>query len=781
MNENKLNLKRIPLKIAAGLLSSVLFCSVVSAAALSAQPFLSTVAQAAASETLAQVTGLTAVKKTATTLKLNFNAVEGADGYEIYDAAANTLLASCTTQNGASVLTKTITGLKAGETRQYKVRAYATVNGKKVYGAFSATYSKATAAPGQVTGLTAVKKTATTLKLNFNAVEGADGYEIYDAAANTLLASCTTQNGASVLTKTITGLKAGETRQYKVRAYATVNGKKVYGAFSATYTKATASAASVTLKSYTTTTAVNYRDAPSTKTGNVIGTLSSGTVVSVVSGYSTTADGYTWYKIKLNGSYYYVAATFLTEGTASTVVSSDSATVTKLKTLYLSGYSGGTWKSSDTSVATVSGGFVYGVKAGTAKITCTSGSKQMAWNVTVTAAAAVKLAYVSPNVASVGESVTFVAITDSSRNSVKFVVNGKSVVVTNYTTETAAATSNFAATKSRVWTYTTSFSTAGTYTAKIYSSTSTDGSNMSASYFTTDAFVVSTKNKTTSSFEERRISDEGLNVIASWEGYSAAVYLDPLTSTVVPTVGYGYTVSSGGTFYNNLTKSEAWALLCDAINKGNYTTQVNLFLTKNNIRANQCQFDAMVSFSYNCGAGYWNGTSTFTLRTYLLNAVNPKNVQAKIDGGATVEGTTSVKTPVYSTMVQTGTGDSTIAADTTVTIKKAVWDSTNKAAWYKVKAGSVTGYVPAPYVSIESYDFTVNFNYMDAITFGSELLKWNKAGGVPISGLVYRRLGEAKLFSFSDYDAAKNNSSEKGKNTYNYIIPSDVASKGWLS
>ena len=54
------------------------------------------------------------------------------------------------------------------------------------------------------------------------------------------LASVSTQGGKDVLTKTIKGLKAGEKRQYKVRAYKVVNGTKRYAAYSDIYTKATA-------------------------------------------------------------------------------------------------------------------------------------------------------------------------------------------------------------------------------------------------------------------------------------------------------------------------------------------------------------------------------------------------------------------------------------------------------------------------------------------------------------------------------------------------------------
>ena len=526
---------------------------------------------------------------------------------------------------------------------------------------------------------------------------------------------------------------------------------------------------------YTITESVNYRSQPKVSSSTKKGTLPAGSVVAVVNGSKTTSDGYSWYKIKIGSKYYYVVADYLKKGVVAL-----EASVAATKTLYLATISGGTWKSSDPAVASVTEGFVYGAKKGTATITCTTSSGKKTWDVTVKAAPAVKLGYVGPNVASTGEKVTFVAITDTSRNAVKFVVNGKSKVVTDYETETAAERNGFPATKSRVWKYTTTFSAAGTYSAKIYSATKADGSNMSSSYYTADAFVVSTQSESESSVENRRMSDKGLEVIASWEGYYPAVYLDPLTATIVPTVGYGYTFSQGDSFYNNLTKTEAWALLCEAINTKSYTTQVNEFITKNNIRANQRQFDSMVSFSYNCGSGWWNGSAQFDLRVLLLNAVNPNSVQTKIDNDEKVKGTTSLKTPVYSSKKQTGSPSKYLEAGAAVTIKAATWDSSKKAAWYKVTSGSISGYVPAPYVHITSHSFGKNMNYMDAITFGSELLAWHHAGGNCYAGLVYRRLGEAKLFSFGNYSGAKNNSDEKGVNNVGYLLPSCIANKNWL-
>ena len=129
--------------------------------------------------TVGRVTGLKAIKKTTTTLKLTFNKVEGASGYEIYDAETNELLTTCTTQKGADKLVKTITGLNAGEVRKYKVRAYVIVNGEKHYGAFSKVYTKATAERTPVLLATAVKTTGTSVKLQWTPVDGAVKYQVY--------------------------------------------------------------------------------------------------------------------------------------------------------------------------------------------------------------------------------------------------------------------------------------------------------------------------------------------------------------------------------------------------------------------------------------------------------------------------------------------------------------------------------------------------------------------------------------------------------------------------
>lgn len=88
-------------------------------------------------------------------------------------------------------------------------------------------------------------------------------------------------------------------------------------------------ASTPTYTSYKTTTAVNYRSGPGTSYG-VKGTLASGKTISVENGYSKTANGYTWYRFKLNSKTYYIASKYLKKVTGTT----SPAGTTSSKTTY---------------------------------------------------------------------------------------------------------------------------------------------------------------------------------------------------------------------------------------------------------------------------------------------------------------------------------------------------------------------------------------------------------------------------------------------------------------
>lgn len=533
---------------------------------------------------------------------------------------------------------------------------------------------------------------------------------------------------------------------------------------------------STTEKKYIkTTTAVNFRTGAGMDY-SVIRTLPSGTVLTLLDDSNSE-----WvYAEDSNGVKGYISSEYVQEVTGSGVsitLSHTKVSIPALTTIYttatcsMSGMEI-SWSSSNEKVATVQNGYIYGVSAGTATITASAGGAKAQCTVTVTAAAAVKSVYSDPNVVLVGNSVNLVAITDSTREAAKFVVeteNGtKTYTVNKYTAENANATQGLAANKTRVWTQAVTFSKAGSYNVKVYSQAN---GKMSSDYKEMTVFVVSTLSDT--STEERRVSDEMLDIISEMEGYSAAVYPDTLAYNI-PTLGYGYVLSKGEIFYNNLTKREAWALLCSAINNGSYTSEVNKFIKNNKLLANQSQFDSMVSFSYNVGAGYWNNANAaFDMRTILLNAVEPPKVSTSSPASAK----TTASLVVYK-QASEGSVVTTLGKNTSVQVVATKFIEKSNEMWYQIKTSSgVSGWARGAYISFtNSSSLTHNLKYTDAIAYGSEMLAWHKAGGVCLPGLLYRRLAEAKVFSYGDYDAAHMSSSNYKKNTYGYHYPSCLAS-----
>ena len=496
-----------------------------------------------------------------------------------------------------------------------------------------------------------------------------------------------------------------------------------------------------------------------------IGSVSYGEIVEVLDDSNAG-----WAKIKTSsGLEGYVSKDYLGEVGENNV--SNSVTIPAGKTYYAAS-SSGYWYSSNNSVATASNGYITAVAPGTCTIT---GSNGITYSITVTEGEAVRTAYASPNIAAVGESVEMVAVTDTTRDSVQFRIRQsdgttKTVNSYDYTTEYCNGTTT------RVWKASTTFSSAGTHQIEVYS---TKNGVMSSTGYTTDAYTVWSTGANESSSETRRISDKMINLIASWEGYSSTVYPDNLAGGI-PTIGYGQTFGTGVQFYNNMSKTEAWSLLVKSINAGSYTSEVNRFLQNNGIKATQSQFDALVSFSYNIGSGYWNNSaSQMDLREIMLNAVVPPTIAAgtSLPASVTFQGARLYNSPSKSASVLRA-----INNGTSVQVLEASYDSSTKSGWYKVQLSDGTvGYMCSGYVRFaSSVNVTHDLNYVDAHAFGSEMLLWHHAGGNCYAGLVYRRMGEAKVFSYGDYASATPGNYEYQRNTYGYDIPDCIRGNGWI-
>lgn len=89
-------------------------------------------------------------------------------------------------------------------------------------------------------------------------------------------------------------------------------------------------------------------------------------------------------------------------------------------------------------------------------------------------------------------------------------------------------------------------------------------------------------------------STNGLNFIAKWEGCILHVYKD---IAGLPTIGVGHLIKPGENF-STITKDEALQLLAKDVSKCEAAIKNYI-----KIELNQNQFDALVSFSFNCGTG----------------------------------------------------------------------------------------------------------------------------------------------------------------------------------
>ena len=145
-------------------------------------------------------------------IKLSWNAVDGAEKYEVYRATSKTgeyKLLTTTTKTSV-----TNTKVNAGETYYYKVKAIH--SNSSATSAFSTAVGRTVDLPQPVVTATNIASTGK-IQLKWDAVSGAKEYKIYRSTSKT---------GTYKLLKTTTGtsfkntsVNAGETYYYKVKAF----------------------------------------------------------------------------------------------------------------------------------------------------------------------------------------------------------------------------------------------------------------------------------------------------------------------------------------------------------------------------------------------------------------------------------------------------------------------------------------------------------------------------------------------------------------------------------
>lgn len=164
-------------------------------------------------------------------VKVEWEKVEGAEHYQVYRS---------TEREGGYVLLGTYDSnttfmisqeLGAGITYYYKVRAYGTVNGERIYGMFAGPLSAtpSLSAPEQVV---AKASSYNTVDVSWSKVDGAEYYQVYRGTSKDGEYSLLGTYNSDTTSKVSKQLRCGTKYYYKVRAYRWVNGVRAFGAFS---------------------------------------------------------------------------------------------------------------------------------------------------------------------------------------------------------------------------------------------------------------------------------------------------------------------------------------------------------------------------------------------------------------------------------------------------------------------------------------------------------------------------------------------------------------------
>ncbi len=170
---------------------------------------------------------------TQNSVKLSWRKVDAAKGYAVYKKASDS---GWKLYETVKTNTLKLSGLSAGSSFDFAVRAYVIENGVKVY---SPKYVSVTVAtePQCPSKISATQNT-TTITLNWNKSKGATGYRVYkyDNKNNKWVVVCSKTKECSFI---IRELEAGVTCYFSVKAYTDTGKQLVWGEKSKTFTAST--------------------------------------------------------------------------------------------------------------------------------------------------------------------------------------------------------------------------------------------------------------------------------------------------------------------------------------------------------------------------------------------------------------------------------------------------------------------------------------------------------------------------------------------------------------
>lgn len=166
---------------------------------------------------------------------LTWDKQTAANGYEVfkYDASSKKYVLYKNITNPNTNTCK-VTGLASNSKYNFKVRAYQIDDSEKTYAPFGAVVSQYTSIAKS--NLNSAKSTSKKkIKASWSKVGGASGYQVMWSTYSNFSNNYKTKSVTSkYLSKTVTTAQSKKTYYVRVRAYKTVNGKKVYSPWSNT-------------------------------------------------------------------------------------------------------------------------------------------------------------------------------------------------------------------------------------------------------------------------------------------------------------------------------------------------------------------------------------------------------------------------------------------------------------------------------------------------------------------------------------------------------------------
>lgn len=166
----------------------------------------------------------TKASATSNSVKLSWSAVDSAQGYAVYNDK-NRLVG---TTSSTSFTHKKLSSMKS---YSYRVRPYVVSDGATYFGDFANTVKVTTTPP--TPSKVKVKAGSRQAKISWAKIKGVTGYEVYRSTKKSRgYKKVTTIKKANTTSYTNKKLSKNKKYYFKVRAYKTVNGKKLYSSYS---------------------------------------------------------------------------------------------------------------------------------------------------------------------------------------------------------------------------------------------------------------------------------------------------------------------------------------------------------------------------------------------------------------------------------------------------------------------------------------------------------------------------------------------------------------------